>query len=43
MVVAVLDFTWRGWPAVFDLALAAALLVPGWRIGKQAEELSEDL
>jgi hypothetical protein len=42
VVVAVLDFTWRGWPAVFDLALAAALLVPGWRIGKQAEALAAD-
>jgi pimeloyl-ACP methyl ester carboxylesterase len=39
-VVAVVDYTWRGWPAVFDLALAVVLLVPGWRIGKQAEELS---
>jgi hypothetical protein len=42
VVVAVFDYTWRGWPALFDLALAAALLVPGWRIGKQAEELSAD-
>jgi uncharacterized membrane protein len=38
-LIAVFDFTWRGWPAVFDLALAAMLLVPGFRIKKQAEEL----
>ncbi len=41
-VVAVLDFMWRGWPAVFDLALAAVLLVPGLRIRRQAEELAAE-
>ena len=40
VLIAILDFTWRGWPAVFDLALAAVLLVPGYRIRKQAEELA---
>jgi pimeloyl-ACP methyl ester carboxylesterase len=39
VLVAVLDYTWRGWPAAFDLALAAVLLIPGFRIRKQAEEL----
>ena len=38
-LVAFFDFAWRGWPAVFDLALAAVLLVPGWRIRRQAETL----
>jgi pimeloyl-ACP methyl ester carboxylesterase len=38
-LIAVFDFTWRGWPAVFDLALAAVLVVPGVRIKRQAEEL----
>lgn len=41
VVVAIFDFTWRGWPAVFDLALAAILAVPGLRIRKQAAELGE--
>jgi pimeloyl-ACP methyl ester carboxylesterase len=40
-VIAVFDFAWRGWPAVFDLALAAVLVVPGFRIKRQAEELGE--
>ena len=40
-LVAIFDFTWRGWPAVFDLALAAVLVIPGFRIRKQAEELGE--
>ena len=35
VVVAIFDYTWRGWPAAFDLILAAALLVPGYRIKKQ--------
>jgi len=39
VLVAVFDYAWRGWPAVFDLALAAMLLVPGFRIRKEAEEL----
>jgi hypothetical protein len=41
VLVAIMDFAWRGWPAAFDLALAAILLVPGFRIRKQAEELGE--
>jgi pimeloyl-ACP methyl ester carboxylesterase len=41
VLVAIMDFAWRGWPAAFDLALAAILLVPGFRIRKQAEELEE--
>ena len=41
VLIAILDFTWRGWPAVFDLALAVVLVVPGLRIRKQAEELGE--
>ena len=41
VLVAILDFTWRGWPAAFDLALAAILVVPGLRIRKQAAELGE--
>ena len=40
VVVAVFDYTWRGWPAAFDLILAAALLVPGYRIRKQGEQLA---
>jgi hypothetical protein len=40
-LVAIFDFTWRGWPAVFDLALAAVLVVPGLRIKRQAEELGK--
>lgn len=40
VVVAIFDYSWRGWPAVFDLVLAAALLVPGYRIKKQGEALS---
>lgn len=40
VAVAIFDFTWRGWPAAFDLILAAALLVPGYRIRKQGEALS---
>jgi len=39
--IAIFDFTWRGWPAAFDLALAAMLLVPGFRIRKQAGELEK--
>jgi len=40
VLIAGFDYTWRGWPAVFDLALAAVLLVPGFRIRKQADELA---
>jgi pimeloyl-ACP methyl ester carboxylesterase len=40
VIVAIVDFTWRGWPAAFDLVLAAALLVPGLRIRKQGEALA---
>ncbi len=40
VVVAIVDYTWRGWPAAFDLILAAALLVPAFRIKKQGEELA---
>jgi len=40
VVVAIFDYAWRGWPAAFDLVLAAALLVPGFRIKKQGEELA---
>ena len=39
-IVALIDYSWRGWPAAFDLILAAALLVPGYRIKKQGEELA---
>jgi hypothetical protein len=39
-IVAVIDYSWRGWPAAFDLILAAALLVPGYRIKKQGESLA---
>ena len=41
VLIAIFDFTWRGWPAAFDLALAAVLVVPGLRIRKQAEELGK--
>jgi pimeloyl-ACP methyl ester carboxylesterase len=41
LVVAILDFTWRGWPAAFDLVLAGALIIPGLRIRSQAEQLRE--
>lgn len=37
--VAVVDYLWRGWPAVFDLLLAAVMLIPGFRIRKQAAGL----
>ncbi len=40
VVVAIVDYTWRGWPAAFDLILAATLLVPGFRIRKQGEALA---
>ena len=40
VVVAIVDYAWRGWPAAFDLILAAALLVPGLRIRKQGEALA---
>lgn len=40
--VAVYDFSWRGWPAVFDLVLAGALLLPGYRIRQQAAALSAE-
>ncbi len=39
VLVFVFDYLWRGWPALFDLLLAAALLVPGWRIRHQAGNL----
>jgi hypothetical protein len=39
VIVAIVDYSWRGWPAAFDLILAAALLVPGFRIRKQGVEL----
>lgn len=40
VVVAIFDYAWRGWPAAFDLVLAAALLVPAFRIKKQGEALA---
>jgi hypothetical protein len=40
VVVAIFDYAWRGWPAAVDLILAATLLVPGFRIRKQGEELA---
>ena len=40
VIVAIVDYAWRGWPAAFDLVLAAALLVPGFRIRKQGEALA---
>ncbi len=41
LLVAIVDLSWRGWPALFDLLLAAALLVPGFRIRRQGEALAE--
>ena len=40
VIVAIVDYSWRGWPAAFDLILAATLLVPGFRIRKQGEALA---
>ena len=40
VVVAIFDYTWRGWPAAFDLILAAALLVPGYRVKQQGDALA---
>ena len=40
VLISIFDYTRRGWPALFDLALAAVLLVPGFRVRKQAEELA---
>lgn len=40
VVIAIVDFLWRGWPALFDLILGAALLWPAFRIKKQGEGLA---
>ena len=43
IAIALVDFVWRSWPALIDLALAAALLVPAYAYRRRADRLSAEL
>ncbi|MFQ5967314.1 MAG: hypothetical protein ACE5MI_06840 [Acidimicrobiia bacterium] len=42
IVIALADFVWRSWPALVDVALAAALLVPAFAYRRRADRLSSE-